>query len=271
METTKIVFKSKIVSTFLGLWAVMCVFLSCDVLEPDAYLLRPAVTITDDKVFVLANNSAFIDLNLKIQTNKPVRLSVSLDPKFGVLSDLGKGLLQYTPATGNQTATDFFEFTARSGTNEIIKIDTVTIMVENDSTSFPCGVYPVDDYVSGAQKNISIPIHVLSNDYICGVDSADMVVSIHRPDNNFPPYFGSAQVIGKVISYTAGSEFENQDKLIYRIHPAGQPLKASYGVVYITGNVACSFSLHDDIYSFPADSLSGILMLPVFGNDSLLS
>lgn len=269
MKSTKIDFRTKIVSTLLGLSAIIPLFFSCDVLEPDADVLKPAVSITEGQVFVLSNNSAFIDLNTKIKTTRPVRLSVTSSTKFGLLSDLGKGLLQYTPSVGKKKAHDAFEFTVFSENNEVIKVDTVTIIIENDSTNLPCGIFPADDYVYGAKKNIPFGIHVLSNDYICGTDSADLVVSIFRPDNTFPPYFGSAEVIGQTVFYTPGNTFEDFDKLMYKVHPQGDPGKAVYGMVYIAGEQPCDFVLKDDNFTFEADSLSGLLELPALQNDSL--
>lgn len=269
MKTTKIDFRTKKVPTFFLLSGIILLFFSCDVMEPDADVLNPKVNTSEDQVFVLSSNSAFIDLNTRIKTNKPVRLNITSPTKHGSLADLGKGLLQYTPTAGKEAVQDAFEFTVFSEKDEIIVVDTVTINIEKDSTDLPCGIFPADDYAYGARKNVPFAIDVLSNDHICGVDSADLVVSIYRPDNTFPPHFGNAEVIGHMVYYTAGSAFEDLDKLIYKVHSAGEPGNAYYGVVYVAGEQPCDFFLKDDIFSFHSDSLSGVLVLPVLQNDSL--
>src|SRR5687768_11765259 len=142
MKTTKIDFKVKIPLTFSGLLLIFILLFSCDVLEPDADLLNPTINMTEEEVFVLYNNSAFIDLNSKIKTAQLVSLSVTSTTKFGTLTDLGQGLLQYTPAAGRKNVRDGFEFTVRGANQEILKIDTITISVQKDSTNFPCGIFP---------------------------------------------------------------------------------------------------------------------------------
>ena len=96
MKKTKIDFQTKIVSTFLWLSVLTTIFFSCDVLEPDVDVLKPEVSLREDQIFVFSNSSALIDLNSKVKTNKPVRLSITSSTRYGELSDLGKGLLQYT-------------------------------------------------------------------------------------------------------------------------------------------------------------------------------
>jgi hypothetical protein len=269
MTTTKIEFHSKIISWFILPGVIILLFFSCDVLEPDGDLIKPTVRIEGDHIFVLSNNSAFIDLNSKVKTNQRVRLGVTSPTKYGVLTDLGKGLIQYTPSVGKRKARDSFEFTIFSESSQILDIDTVWIMIEDDSTNLPCGVFPADDYVYGATTDVPLTIPVLANDYICGVDSADLVVSIHRPDNTYPPRFGGAEVSGHTIVYTSGTQFGNADKVIYKVHPKNDPENAWFGVVYIAGDEPCAFFLHDDSFAFDVDSLVAGVRIPALQNDSL--
>lgn len=243
-------------------------FFSCDVLEPDADVLEPQVSLGESDVYVLSNGLAFIDLNTKVKTNAPVRLSVTSSTRYGELSDLGKGLFQYVPAPGNAKVRDAFEFTVYSEMNTVVKKDTITIIVENDSTQLPCGIYPSNDYVYGVEEHVASSVDVLANDYICGYDSAGLVVAIYRPDDTFPPYHGSAQVVGHKIIYTPDSSFAGSDQLIYKVYPVEHPDSVSYGVVYFKGVQSCDFSLEDDMFVVDQDSLSNA-HLPVLANDSL--
>lgn len=186
MEPSKIDPKRKIASLFLWIGLFATLFYSCDVLEPDADLLESKVSLTEDQLYVLPNNAAFIDLGAKVSTNKPVRFSITSSTRHGNLSDMGNGLLQYTSTSGNRRIQDSFEFTVFSEKNEVIKLDTVIIIVD-DSTHLPCGIFPVNDYVYGVRKNTPVNINVLANDHICGSDSADLIVEVYKPENNFPP------------------------------------------------------------------------------------
>jgi hypothetical protein len=270
MSAAKIYYPRKIASIILWTAGFIWLFISCDVLEPDAdSLLSNYANITDNRVYVVANNTTFIDLSTKIQTNKPVRLRVTSTTRHGSLSDLGQGLLQYSPTVGNKKATDSFQFTVYGDNNEVIRTDSVNIIIENDATHLPCQILTVNDYVYGVKKNQSVRVNVLANDHICGVDSSSLVLSIYRPESSFPPHFGIARVSGTSIIYTPGTSFQEKDSLIYKIFPQGHADKAVYGMVYINGTQLCRVTPRDDSYVFTKDSLSHAVLLPVFQNDSL--
>lgn len=257
------------IALFIVIAIITALLSSCDVMEPDADVLEPRVELQDDEVYVLSNNTAFIDLASRIKTTKPVRLSITSTTKHGELTDIGQGLLQYTPSAGDQKLIDAFTFTAFAENDAIIKVDTVVIVVENDSTHLPCGIFTNNDYVYGVQKRVPVRIRVLANDYICSADSSDLVVSIFRPNDSLPPKHGTAEVNGTDIIYTASNTFTSQDKLIYKIYGAGNEQNASYGIVFLTGGSACRVSPRNDIFTISQDSLKSVVRLPVFQNDSL--
>lgn len=163
MKTTKIWFRPHLVVTLLTLSLMTGCFFSCDTLEPDSDLLAPKVQVSAAEVYAYANNSTFIDLSSAVKTNLPVRFSITAAPKYGTLTDLGQGILQYTPGTKTNTR-DGFGFAVFSD-NTIIKTDTITIAIGSDSTSLPCGIFPADDHVFGVQPNVPVVIPVLANDF----------------------------------------------------------------------------------------------------------
>lgn len=245
---------------------------SCDVLEPDADLLNPDVKISDDPVYVVAGNATFIDLSAKISTNRLVRFKVTAPPQLGQLSDLGKGLLQYTPGMQNRKSHDAFEFTIFSEDDKILKVDTVDISIEKDSTSLPCGVFPGDDYVYGVKVATPVDIAVLANDFVCGADSASLVVSVVDLGDGFPPLFGEAVAVGHIIRYTANTAFTGVDKIIYRVSSKDNPKLGSYGIVFLSPESGCQAVPRDDFFVVGMDSLmSKSLPLPVIHNDSACS
>lgn len=240
-------------------------FVSCDILEPDADVITPSTKVTDKEVVVLADGPSFIDLNSRVQTNVPARAALTTQPRYGKITDLGKGILQYTPAVGNNKGRDDFEFTLYTTGNEIIERDTIVIVIENDSTKLPCNIYPRADYVYAAGLD-SVSIDVTINDIICG---GPVNLSIFQPDNTFPPEFGTAKTFGNKIKYTRGPSFSTGDKIIYKLTAAYDTTRHAYGVVYITADSACNFRLKDDYFTFNEYALDSLITLPVFQNDSL--
>jgi hypothetical protein len=264
MKTTKVFRKIGIPVHFFLPAAIMLLLSACDVLESDSDVLVPDVDITGKEIYVLTTGESFIDLQSKIQTNQPARLAVTSTPRHGTLKDLGKGMLQYSPATGGARARDGFEFTVYSASNEIIKKDSVIIIIENDSTNLPCNLYPVTDYVYDVASS-GVTIDVLVNDIIC---SNDVVVSVHKPENSFPPYFGTAEVKNNKVIYYPGASFSGSDKIMYKIS-SSNPERIAYGLVYITSDSSCTFSVSDDLYVFNTIQEGSTVALSAFDNDSL--
>jgi len=236
-------------------------------LESDPDLKTPAVEISEKEIFVLANSPSFIDLNTKLQSNVPASIAISSQTRHGVITDLGNGILQYVPPVGNAKSRDAFEFTVLTASNQILKRDSIVIIIENDSTHLPCNIYPVPDSVY-VLREVPVLINVTKNDVICG---GNVVVSIFKPVNSFPPHFGQAEVQGNRILYSPGSGFNGTDKIIYKLTGATDPSRVAYGIVYLTGNSSssCSFRVADDLYLYGENAKDSLLSLPVFANDSL--
>jgi hypothetical protein len=265
MNATKLNEKTKILLKFFGIMTLACSMAGCDTLESDPDVLEPQTELTGDEIYVLANNASFIDLNSKIKTNVPARIAITSETRNGELTDLGKGILQYSPEVGNSAARDGFEFTVYTTSNQIIKRDSVIIIIQNDSTDLPCNIYPIPDYAYGVDDE-PVLIDVLANDVICG---GDVTVSIFKPANGFPPLKGQAEVVGNKVKYTPGSKFENDDKVIYKLSDATDTSRTAYGIVYIRGDSACNFRLNNDSYVYSEHDADSLLDLPVFANDSL--
>jgi hypothetical protein len=252
-------------SRFFSIISLGIAALSCDVLEPDPDVLEPTANVNGKEIYVLANSPSIVDLNAKLQTNTPVRIALTSQARHGKINDLGKGLLQYTPAVGNARARDGFEFTAYTLNNEVIKRDSIIIFIENDSTNLPCNIYPLADYVYGIDHD-PVVVDVTNNDIICG---GNVVVSIYKPENSSPPYFGQAEVVGNKVRYSPNSTFQGSDKIIYKISTTSDTSRTAYGIVYLSGDSACSFRVEDDLYVFGQYAADSLIVLAVFQNDSL--
>src|SRR5688572_15735797 len=252
-------------SRFFSIITLGIVALFCDVLEPDPDVLDPTTNVNGKEIYVLANSPSIVNLNATVETNTPVRIALTSQARHGKISDLGKGLLQYSPSVGNSRARDGFEFTVYTLNNEVIKRDSVIIFIENDSTNLPCNIYPSPDYVYGVAHD-PVVVDVTNNDIICG---GNVVVSIYKPTASSPPYFGEAEVMGNKIKYTPDATFDGADKIMYKLSLAADTSRTAYGFVYITGDSACSFRLANDLHISNEDAPDSLVMLPVFQNDSL--
>jgi hypothetical protein len=250
---------------YFSIISLAIIVVSCDVLESDPDVLEPTTNINGREIYVLANSSSIVDLNAKLQTNIPVRIALTSEARYGKINDLGKGLLQYSPSVGNARARDGFEFTVYTLNNEVVKRDSVIIYIENDSTNLPCNIYPMPDYVYGVNHD-PVTVDVTSNDIICG---GNVVVSIYKPENSFPPYFGQAEVIGNKIKYIPNSTFHSSDKIVYKISNSTDTSRAAYGIVYLTRDSVCSFRLGNDQYISNEYAVDSLITIPVFQNDSL--
>jgi hypothetical protein len=258
--------KNQLFST-LWIFGFIAMAMSCDVMESDPDILEPQTDITGKEIFVMANGASIINLNTALQSNVPARIALTSEASFGSLTDLGGGILQYSPSVGDSKGRDGFEFTVYAMNNDIIKRDSVVIIIENDSTKLPCNIYPMPDYVHGVDQN-PVLIDVTENDIICG---AQVIVSVFKPQSSFPPRFGRAEVVDNMIRYTPGPNFERTDKIIYKLTSVADSSKTAYGLVYLAGDSACNFRLGDDRYTFLFRQLNGdsLITLPVFKNDSL--
>jgi hypothetical protein len=256
---------------FLGIAALVPIFSSCDKLNSDSDLIKPTTNVKNTQVYARSNSSILIDLTSKIETNQTLTLSVTSQTRKGNLTNLGKGLLQYSPSQG--TSRDAFNFVLYNQKNELVKEDSVVILIESDSTQLPCGIYPSDDYVYWTSKDSNLWIDVLANDILCGLDTTNIELTIYQPYSDFHyPVFGTAQVIDGRIRYTPGSTFAGYDKFLYKIQSKKDAKLFALGYVSIQSNTSapCQFSLMDDYFGFVADtSTPNGVWLSVFGNDSL--
>lgn len=269
MKTTKISFTLNILRNFLGMIILISMLASCDVLENDPDTLTPGTGVKQE-VHVYSKNTSVIDLNTLIQTNQPVRLKITETTRRGELTNLGKGLLQYVPDSPGGKVRDSFVFAVFSENNNLLKTDSVIIVVENDSTQLPCAVIPLTDFVYNVPDNSATIIDVLANDILCNTDSAAITLTIFSPADTFPPRYGHAEVVNNRIVYHPGNNFNGSDQIMYRIEtPTGA---VAYGFVYITttNTDICQFHLENDQYSINIDSLGGnSILLPVFQNDTI--
>lgn len=260
--------KGKGIFTYLIILSGCLWLYGCDVLQGDDDPDDPQVEVTGKEIYVIADGAGYIDLYSMVKTGGTVRLDIISQPRNGNLSEVGKGLLQYTPANNFKKGRDSFRFLIYSQSNTVLKEDSVVIIIENAATSFPCGIYPQNDSV----YNVAGPVtfDVLRNDVLCG-DSTEAGVEIYKPNQNFPPFAGTATITeGSKIAYTPGNNFNGYDSIFYKVFNLADPTKSGIAKIAIAPAPACKFDLFSDSFAFDTDTLRGdTLWLNIFQNDQL--
>ncbi|MCI0751943.1 MAG: hypothetical protein L0Y35_08900 [Flammeovirgaceae bacterium] len=262
MKTPKINAKSQ----FLSLLFFIVATTACDVVDPDKDFVTLNVAITDKEIFVLANQTAVINLQGRVETNSSVSLSVS--PSFstqGAITDLGNGFVQYHPPFGTVNGSDTFLFSVSSN-NAVVKQDSITIYIR-ETYNAPSGFYPADDYVYDFSGG-TVEVDILSNDFL---NSGDYTVSVYKPDATFPPYSGTASISNNKLVYQSSGTYNGSDKVLYQITSTANPAQTAFAVLFITAQQVCQLELMDDEFIYPADSTTTEFPLPIFDNDSLCS
>jgi hypothetical protein len=259
----------KMAAKFLAICISMLWLCGCDVLDDDVAPENKDIRISGNELYVLPDGSGFINLNALVQSQQSVRLDVTTQPAKGTLSEISKGMLHYRPDQNFIKGKDIFQLSVFSADNKLLKKDTVVIIVENDTTKLPCGIYPKNDYVFDVKGEMAI--NAMINDVLCG-DSAQYRLEIYEPDPSAPPYAGTAMVVDNYILYKPGNGFNGTDKIVYRIVNKNDASKVGFGIVYIEKAPSCTFTLRDDHYRFRYDTLtSDTLHLDVLLNDQLCS
>jgi hypothetical protein len=236
---------------------------SCDSYDPD---VNPGDKVSLDKAqfYALSNSSTVIDLKTVVKSYSAVDLLIGQQPTQGTLTRLGGGLYAYMPSL--QTGRDYFMLDVRRN-GQTVQRDTIHIEIGGDTTQLPCGVYAMTDnvWVPTAAAGQVIPIDVLANDRICGVDTADLQVSLFMG-----PQHGSAVSNGKVVSYTT-SGYTGNDTFLYTIKSAGDTAIHAVGLVSLAlGTPACVSSVHNDDVQVDIDTLqSSSILVNVTLNDSV--
>lgn len=254
--------KILLLAKLMGLLLITLLY-ACDVLEKDSSPGKD-IEIEGSQVYTLSNSSAYIDLYSLVKTQQKVQLKISSQPRNGVLTELGKGILQYSPNKNFLKGKDSFGFSILTLDNQLLRSDSVMIIVTNDSTQLPCGIYTHQDYVTDSIKG-SVTIDVLKNDILC--DSVYVKVEVYKPLSSSLPFYGTATVINRKIKYVPAANFVGEDQIIYKVTSTIDSSKFSFGRVRIATR---QFNLNNDNYTFKKDTLiTRTLMLYVYQNDAL--
>ncbi len=247
--------KSKIVA----LLAVL-ILAGCDLNEQDAD--RGTVSINNEPVYLRPRSSGIIDLNSRILTPAKIRIEVTGLTRQGSLTEMGNGLLQYSPFVGNQLK-DSFRFAIFNASNQMVDSDTIGIIVTSDTTSRPCALYAYDDY----RYNITGPstIDVRINDSFC---NGTTLLSIHNSGPDSPPHFGAARVENDRVVYTPSASYPGSDKVIYKLTSSNPSIAPAYGILYVTSGNICIPKTTDDTYTTSARlSKNQKITIDVLAND----
>jgi hypothetical protein len=245
----------------------------CDTMEQDVD--GSTLKVNNETAYFLPGSDGYIDLGSRVVAPGKVTVEITGSTQKGVLKDLGRGLLQYSPNKGSSH--DFFRFRVLSSNNQVIAEDTIGISIPSDTTKLPCKwVYTRNDSV----KNVSGPVtvNVVNNDYAC---SGSLLISI-----DVAPDHGMATVIGNQIHYIPNSTFAGSDQLLYKALSTDPSLVAGYAMVRFLGadsipsdttgvtppdtTKLCISRPQNDLFFKPLND-SSLMFLNVLANDSICS
>jgi len=237
---------------------------ACDVFQDDAVPNKPVV---ENEIHVLKNNSTYIDFNKLANTQGEISVAISSGPQKGTLTNVAAGLLKYSPNSNFTQGQDVFKYSIFNANNDLLESDSVIIIVEDDTTHLPCGLYAHDDYVNTASSPVII--EALQNDIICG-DTSDLKIEVYHPDNMYPPHQGTAYVVANRIWYEANTTGNVSDTIIYRISKISDPSVYAYASVFVNISAdTCELVLFDDDYFLDKPIGADSLLLTLLENDQL--
>ncbi|RAV98281.1 hypothetical protein DQQ10_24335 [Pseudochryseolinea flava] len=237
---------------------------ACDVFNDD---VKPSKPVIENEVHVLKHTSAYIDFKSLLNTNGEIQVAISKAPQKGILTNVAPGLLKYSPNHNFTHGHDVFKYDIFDASHALLKSDSVIIIVEDDTTNLPCGLYAHDDVVTATSSPVAI--EVWKNDIICG-DTTDLKIEVFRPNHTFPPHQGTAAISGGHILYETELTTSVADTIIYRISRISNPSVYAYASVHVLINPdACNFTLFDDQFSFDRPVGQDTVTLPVTLNDLL--
>jgi hypothetical protein len=199
--------------------------------------------------YILPNTSTVVDLQSIVETSfSTITLKVTAQPERGHLSLLGDHILMYEPTTDFTTGHDQFIYSAISVDKQVIKSDTVHIMMGLNVDDFPCDVYAIEDYAS-IKPGTSVSVSFLDNDRLCGTGSANI-----SKTTLLKPKHGTATLTDDIISYTADPGYEGWDQVVYQLSSAAigaEDVTVTLGLISIlVKEEPCTFEVHDDSFYY---------------------
>jgi hypothetical protein len=226
----RIAHKIKTYLAFFGLCSIVMLVNGCDTLENDVTPNGASTVVSDKEFHVISNGRGYIDLYSIIKTHGEVRMNISSQPSNGDLKEVAAGLLRYSPHKAFEKGRDAFALSFFDKNDKLLLTDSIVIIVD-DSTNVPCGVYPKDDWVYSGGPIVDV--EVLSNDFICG-DSSEYIVEVYKPGNHFPPYLGTASVVNNQIRYIASNQnITTIDTVVYKVTKVGNNDIVGFATLHI--------------------------------------
>jgi hypothetical protein len=229
---------------------------SCDSFEKDAITGENEVTVSDKQFYTLPNSSTVIDLKSIVKAYSNVTLMVNDEPDHGNLTKIGESIFNYRPNSDFTKGKDSFGIEI-SKDGKVLLTDSIIIIVDSDTTQFPCTLVAVEDSVwydnSPNPGPTATRVWVLENDRLCGVAKEDVIITVIST-----PMHGIANVKSpQHILYEADAHYGGSDQFVYRISSSTDSANFSYGLVNISVyDGTCTLNPLDDFVDVNYDEVS---------------
>lgn len=225
--------RTKFTSIVLSLFVI----LSCDQFREDFIPTGKQITFNKTEYYILPGSSVVIDLRTIIDHSFiKATLEISENPVRGQLTQLEDLLLKYEPGSEFTQGNDTFTLSLQSD-GETVSNEAIYFIVKPSIEDLPCALFAIQDKVA-PQGQASIVIDFLANDRICGVDSADLEMSIYKR-----PSHGNAILSGEEIIYEPEAGFVGEDEIMYQLRQKGRENEIASGQNYYSfGLISISFN-----------------------------
>ena len=211
------------------LWIVLVIIVACDHHEEDFIPNASLIGSSKSEYYFLRGTSVVIDVNAIVKESFNTTIAISKTPDNGELITLDASTLRYKPSAHFVTGSDKFALSV-SRNNGLVKVDTVTITIKENTDQFPCGFFAVEDRAV-TMLNTPVFIDMLDNDRVCGVQRLAAKLSIYSN-----PKHAQAIIAGESIQYIPDSDFFGIDSLVYKISISegdNSGAQESYGFISI--------------------------------------
>ncbi|MCG8308064.1 MAG: hypothetical protein MI975_11785 [Cytophagales bacterium] len=245
---------------------IIAAFLGCDKLENDVVPDIDHPENLKNEVFTTQNTSVVFDFKNQRNFSEQSRISIASPPQKGKLNLLADGYANYIPKPDFEKGSDLIVFKTDHNSQSKFELDSVKIIMVEDTTDLPCHNGALSDYVT-TRPSSAIRINVLANDAVCDVSEVDVKILQPTKGGTLVPV-GDAEPF--IFEYKPNADFIGSDTALYqlRLQLSADDIYESVALIVIKVEECAKLQVVDDRLYFDKDTLRNITIYPLL-NDSM--